>query len=357
MFLVFVYMWLPFMILPMAAALERVPGSLLQASADLGAKPSQTFRNVVLPLAVPGIAAGSVFTFSLTLGDYIIPSVVGAPGYFIGMMVYVQQGVAGNIPLAAAFSAATILAAFNITPTHAQDLQWQVENPFRFFKSTRSFALHEAAYNAARGKGDLPGDVIWRTERRLNDPDCRDSSSPDRCAATAGKRSSSGGPTPSARDSARGSSPRGQKPPRPSVNGPVIDELEVVEDEPERKPRRKGKSGRNSPPPPWVNVVAVAAGVVLAALVVVGFFLWSVWIVLTAVGLAWARTLGEFGATITFAGNFPGVTQTLPIAVYISSQTNFDKSIAVSVILLAVSFAVLATLGVTRSILLRKWKI
>jgi putative spermidine/putrescine transport system permease protein len=112
MFLVFVYMWLPFMILPMAAALERVPGSLLQASADLGARPAQTFRNVVLPLAVPGIAAGSVFTFSLTLGDYIIPSVVGAPGYFIGMMVYVQQGVAGNIPLAAAFSVVPIVLIF-----------------------------------------------------------------------------------------------------------------------------------------------------------------------------------------------------------------------------------------------------
>ena len=112
MFLVFVYMWLPFMILPMAAALERVPGSLLQASADLGATPAQTFRNVVLPLAVPGIAAGSVFTFSLTLGDYIIPSVVGAPGYFIGMMVYVQQGTAGNIPLAAAFSVVPIVLIF-----------------------------------------------------------------------------------------------------------------------------------------------------------------------------------------------------------------------------------------------------
>ena len=112
MFLVFVYMWLPFMILPMAAALERVPGSLLQASADLGARPSQTFRNVVLPLALPGIAAGSVFTFSLTLGDYIIPSVVGAPGYFIGMMVYVQQGTAGNIPLAAAFSVVPIVLIF-----------------------------------------------------------------------------------------------------------------------------------------------------------------------------------------------------------------------------------------------------
>lgn len=112
MFIVFVYMWLPFMILPMAAALERVPGSLLQASADLGARPSQTFRNVVLPLAVPGIAAGSVFTFSLTLGDYVIPNVVGAPGYFIGMMVYVQQGTAGNIPLAAAFSVVPIVLIF-----------------------------------------------------------------------------------------------------------------------------------------------------------------------------------------------------------------------------------------------------
>lgn len=109
MFIVFVYMWLPYMILPLAAALERVPDSLLQASADLGARPGQTFRNVILPLALPGLAAGSVFTFSLTLGDYIIPSVVGAPGYFIGMMVYQQQGTAGNIPLAAAFSIVPIV--------------------------------------------------------------------------------------------------------------------------------------------------------------------------------------------------------------------------------------------------------
>jgi putative spermidine/putrescine transport system permease protein len=109
MFIVFVYMWLPFMILPLAAALERVPGSLLQASADLGARPRQTFSNVVLPLALPGLAAGSIFTFSLTLGDYIIPSIVGAPGYFIGMMVYQQQGTAGNLPLAAAFSVVPII--------------------------------------------------------------------------------------------------------------------------------------------------------------------------------------------------------------------------------------------------------
>jgi putative spermidine/putrescine transport system permease protein len=109
MFIVFVYMWLPYMILPLAAALERVPDSMLQASADLGARPSQTFRNVIVPLALPGLAAGSIFTFSLTLGDYIIPSVVGAPGYFIGMMVYQQQGTAGNIPLAAAFSVVPIV--------------------------------------------------------------------------------------------------------------------------------------------------------------------------------------------------------------------------------------------------------
>ena len=108
MFIVFVYMWLPFMILPLAAALERVPPSLVQASADLGARPGQTFRTGILPLALPGRAAGSIFTFSLTLGDYIIPSVVGAPGYFIGMMVYQQQGTAGNMPLAAAFSVVPI---------------------------------------------------------------------------------------------------------------------------------------------------------------------------------------------------------------------------------------------------------
>ena len=76
-FIVFVYVWLPFMILPMQAALERVPGNLLEASADLGATPGQTFRNVILPLALPGLVAGSIFTFSLTLGDYIIPQIVG----------------------------------------------------------------------------------------------------------------------------------------------------------------------------------------------------------------------------------------------------------------------------------------
>ena len=103
-YIVFVYMWLPFMILPIQAALERVPKGLLEASADLGASPATTFRKIVLPLAMPGVAAGSIFTFSLTLGDYIIPQVIGNSTLFIGQVVYMQQGVAGNIPFAAAFS-------------------------------------------------------------------------------------------------------------------------------------------------------------------------------------------------------------------------------------------------------------
>lgn len=108
-FLVFVYIWLPFMILPIQASLERLPPSLLQASADLGARPGQTFRQVVLPLAVPGIAAGSIFTFSLTLGDFIVPQLVGPPGFFIGTMVYSQQGAVGNLPMAAAFTLVPIV--------------------------------------------------------------------------------------------------------------------------------------------------------------------------------------------------------------------------------------------------------
>jgi putative spermidine/putrescine transport system permease protein len=109
MFLVFLYMWLPFMVLPIIAALERVPQNMLNASADLGADPWQTFKKITLPLTMPGVIAGGIFTFSLTLGDYIIPQVVGAPGYFIGMMVYTQQGTVGNLPLAAAFSLVPIV--------------------------------------------------------------------------------------------------------------------------------------------------------------------------------------------------------------------------------------------------------
>jgi putative spermidine/putrescine transport system permease protein len=108
-FLVFLYVWLPFMILPIQASLERVPVSMLEASGDLGARPFQTFRHVLLPLALPGVIAGSIFTFSLTLGDYIIPQIVGSSRRFIGQAVYAYQGTAGNIPLAAAFAVVPIL--------------------------------------------------------------------------------------------------------------------------------------------------------------------------------------------------------------------------------------------------------
>jgi putative spermidine/putrescine transport system permease protein len=108
-FIVFVYVWMPFMILPIQAALERVPSNLIEASSDLGGTPQQTFRHVLFPLALPGIVAGSIFTFSLTLGDYIIPQIVGSSRLFIGQAVYAQQGTAGNIPLAAAFTVVPIV--------------------------------------------------------------------------------------------------------------------------------------------------------------------------------------------------------------------------------------------------------
>ena len=92
------------MILPIQAARERVPKSLLEASGDLGASPAQTFRRVILPLALPGVAAGSIFTFSLTLGDFIVPSVLGNSSYFLGQAVLAHQGTSGNLPLAAAFT-------------------------------------------------------------------------------------------------------------------------------------------------------------------------------------------------------------------------------------------------------------
>ncbi|MFE0756947.1 ABC transporter permease [Inquilinus sp. NPDC058860] len=106
---VFVYIWLPYMILPVQAALERVPRSLTEASADLGARPAQTFRTVILPLAFPGVVAGSIFTFSLTLGDYIIPGIIGSSRPFIGQVVLQLQGTAGNVPLAAAFTVVPIV--------------------------------------------------------------------------------------------------------------------------------------------------------------------------------------------------------------------------------------------------------
>ena len=109
MFIAFCYIWLPYMIVPIQTALERVPKSLLEASSDLGANPAQTFRQVLLPLAFPGVVAGSIFTFSLTLGDFIVPQVLGNSRFFIGQAVYTYQGTAGNIPLAAAFTMGPIV--------------------------------------------------------------------------------------------------------------------------------------------------------------------------------------------------------------------------------------------------------
>jgi putative spermidine/putrescine transport system permease protein len=106
MWIVFAYLWLPFMILPIFAAIERIPPSLLEASQDLGGKAFRTFGRVVLPLALPGVVARSIFWFSLTLGDYITPVLVGGPGSdFIGNVVYANVGIANNVPFAAAYAA------------------------------------------------------------------------------------------------------------------------------------------------------------------------------------------------------------------------------------------------------------
>ena len=104
MFIAFTYVWLPYMVLPIQAALEKVPRSYLEASSDLGAQPGETFRNVILPLSFPGVVAGSIFTFSLTLGDFIVPQVLGNSAFFIGQAVLAYQGTAGNLPLAAAMT-------------------------------------------------------------------------------------------------------------------------------------------------------------------------------------------------------------------------------------------------------------
>ena len=101
--LTFTYLWLPFVVLPIYAAFERLPASYLEASSDLGAKGWTTFRRVIWPLALPGIVAGSIFSFSLTLGDYIAPLLVGNTK-FIGNVIYDNVGVANNVPFAAAFA-------------------------------------------------------------------------------------------------------------------------------------------------------------------------------------------------------------------------------------------------------------
>jgi putative spermidine/putrescine transport system permease protein len=101
------YLWLPYMILPIYAGLERIPNSMIAASEDLGANPWRTFRSVVIPLAFPAIVAGSIFTFSLTLGDYITPTLVSPNTQFIGNVIYSNH--TNNIPLAAAFAMVPIV--------------------------------------------------------------------------------------------------------------------------------------------------------------------------------------------------------------------------------------------------------
>jgi putative spermidine/putrescine transport system permease protein len=101
--LVFTYLWLPFMVLPIYAGLQRIPNSLLDASGDLGAGAGHTFRRVIMPMVFPAVVAGSIFTFALTLGDYITPQLVSST-QFIGNVVYANVGVANNLPLAAAFA-------------------------------------------------------------------------------------------------------------------------------------------------------------------------------------------------------------------------------------------------------------
>jgi putative spermidine/putrescine transport system permease protein len=109
MWIVFSYIWLPFMILPVYAALERIPDSYLEASRDLGARGLRTTRSIVLPLILPGLVAGSIFTFSLTLGDFITPQLVGGGEQFIANVVYSNVGIANNVPFAAAYATVPVL--------------------------------------------------------------------------------------------------------------------------------------------------------------------------------------------------------------------------------------------------------
>jgi putative spermidine/putrescine transport system permease protein len=110
MWIVFSYIWLPFMILPIWGAFERLPDSFLEASSDLGARNAITFRRIALPLVLPGLAAGSIFTFSLTLGDFITPTLVGGAGSdFIGNVVYRSVGISSNVPFAAAYATIPLL--------------------------------------------------------------------------------------------------------------------------------------------------------------------------------------------------------------------------------------------------------
>jgi putative spermidine/putrescine transport system permease protein len=104
LWLVLSYLWLPYMILPIFAGLDRLPDSLLEASSDLGAHAVRTFRSVVLPMAMPAVVAGSIFTFSLTLGDFVAVNIVGGKTQMIGNVIYANVGAANNLPFAAALA-------------------------------------------------------------------------------------------------------------------------------------------------------------------------------------------------------------------------------------------------------------
>lgn len=106
------YIWLPYVILPIYAGLERVPNSLLEASSDLGAKTFKTFRLVVFPMLIPAIIAASIFSFSLTMGDYITVNIVGGTNQMLGNLVYANVGTANNLPLAATIALIPILIMF-----------------------------------------------------------------------------------------------------------------------------------------------------------------------------------------------------------------------------------------------------
>jgi putative spermidine/putrescine transport system permease protein len=109
-YIVFCYLWLPFMIIPVYASIERIPDSYIEASSDLGGRAWRTTRDVIVPLALPGLVAGSIFTFSLTLGDFINPTLIGGAGSsLIGNVVYENVGVAGNVPFAAAFAVVPVV--------------------------------------------------------------------------------------------------------------------------------------------------------------------------------------------------------------------------------------------------------
>lgn len=104
-FIVFCYIWLPYMVIPIYAAMERIPPSQIEASQDLGGRTWRTTRSVILPLVLPGIVAGSIFTFSLTLGDYITPTLIGGTNStFMGTIIYSNIGIANNVPFAAAMA-------------------------------------------------------------------------------------------------------------------------------------------------------------------------------------------------------------------------------------------------------------